>query len=369
MHLGRFNSLISNLNSEHTDSGIEGKIQSLINKLQAVIGNPSNVDIANQFKAELDSLNNSLSESKFNTLRPIEKMMLDSINASPFIGNNLYEKILQLIKDNQISPALAIDNLTKLQKEVQDFYKNLSSMCDIFKKLGVEYDDIEQGSAEIGLLLPRQENNSTLLAFSKELKDWDKILSPINRVFGNNVTPIKIRNCATTDWTIYLCAAAGTTYGVYLCLSNVNKILSEAIKTRSLLTQLFSKNISEEIKEKLKTEVDTSVKDELRKEAEKLVDENYKGNDSGEKNELKTNLSQALTMLSIKISSGAKVEVKMLPFEDENEPNGENSSSTSENQTFLNNARLIDNNIEQLTLQDNLEDVKALITFEEPEDI
>lgn len=369
MHLGRFNSLINNLNEEYIDSDIENKFQSLINKLQAVIGNPSNVEIANQFKSELDSINQSLSESKFNTLRPIEKMMLDSINATPFIGDNLHEKILQIIKENQISPALAIENLIKLQKEVQEFYKNLYAMNKIFEKLGIEYDDIEPGSAEIGLLLPKSENNSSLLAFSKELKDWDKILSPINRVFDNNVTQIKIRNCATTDWTIFLCAAAGTAYGVYLCLSNVNKILSEAIKTRSLLTQLFSKNISENIKEQLKNEVDTGVKDELRKEAEKLVEENYKGSDSGEKNELKTNLSQALTMLSIKISSGAKVEVRMIPFDENTESEDQNEAAPKNSESFLSAAKLIDDNIKQLSLQENLEDVHALLTFDDQDDI
>lgn len=368
MHLGRFNSLIDNLNTEYVDLEIENKFQSLINKLQAVVANPANVEIANQFKSELDSMNSSLAESKFNILRPIEKMMLDSINATPFIGDNLYEKILQIIKENQISPALAIENLIKLQKEVQEFYKNLYAMSKIFEKLGIEYDDIEQGSAEIGLLLPKSDSNSSLLAFSKELKDWDKILSPINRVFGNDATPLRIRNCATTDWTIFLFASAGTAYGVYLCLSNVNKILAEAIKTKHLLTQLFSKNFSEEIKENLKNELDTGVKDDLRNEAEKLVDDNYKGSDSGEKNELKTNLSQALTMLSIKISSGAKVEVKMIPFDEKNESDVESDEPSKNSETFLSTAKLIDENIEQLSLQENLEDVQALLTFDEQDE-
>ena len=365
MHLGRFNSLLNNLNIEFETLKVANLFQTLIDKLRAAVANQSNSEIANQFKTELETFRQSLNTSKFNNLRPIEKMMLDSIGAHKVIGNSLFERVMRTIESNQISPAVAIDELVKLQQEIQIYYKNISTLLSTFNSLVIEYDDIEEGGAEIGLLLPKDENKSTLGDFSKELKDWEKILNPINQTFDENRTPVQIKNCATTDWTIFLYSSVPTIYGVYLCLAAVNKVLTESLKTKELLALLATRKISTPTMDSLRSEVDTELKSELRKEADTLVDNNFKGDD-GTKNELKNALSQALSRLSLKISLGAKIEVKLMPKPQKSESSEQTSDENTKKIEAY--AKEINDNIEKLSFKEDLEKVRALIPFSEDDD-
>jgi len=296
--------------------------------------------------------------------------MLESIEAEQFIGDALFSRIISAIEENPAAPTLAQQALQKVFQDTQEFYLHVTNIDNSFSVLGVEYDDLVEGEAEIGLLVPRDEQSSTLKDLSKEFNQWHNALSPIAEVFDPNAPQLQIKVCATTDWMVYLATTPLVLFGVSTCVRGVNEILRDLIETKSLIDKLGEKNVSPEAIEKLQIEHSERGKKELRSLAEKTVDNNYKEDDDGRKNELKNALRQSLTIIAEKITSGAKLEVRMLPPatpESEN-VSGDVVDHAANKQVNLHTlAQSFDNEIDALSFNGEKVDIKALLGM--PEDL
>ncbi|MDC7707035.1 hypothetical protein [Vogesella indigofera] len=313
MHLGRFHRAVELLHQDYKNLNPVQLIQEVINCLNNVAANPGNSEIASAYKLSLDKCRNALAGSSLNVPRPILKGMLESIGAENFIGNELFQKILKAISSNSVAPSLAVQALSKIQQETNEFFQHISSIDNSFSQLNVEYYDLDDGEAEIGLLVPRDENASTLKDLGKEFNQWHNTFSPIVELFDPTAGPLQIKNCATTDWMVYLATTPFVLFGVSKCVKGVNAILRELIESRSLIDKLIEKKRSPEAIAALQEEHADMASTELRNLAEEIVDEHYKGTDLGRKNELKNAMNQSLSTLAEKITSGAQLEVRMLP--------------------------------------------------------
>lgn len=364
MHLGRFHRAIELLHLDFKSLNPVQLIQEVVTALGSVSANPGNVDIANAYKTALDKCKNTLGSSELNTPRPILSEMLDSIGAEKFIGDNLFKRIRAAISANPAAPALAAQAVTKIQQETQEFFQHIANIDNSFTKLRVEYDELNDGESEIGLLIPRDENASSLKDLSKEFNQWHNALAPIVELFDPDAAPLQIKICATTDWMIYLASTPPVLWGLSKCIKGVNGILRELIETRELIEQLIKKNRSPEAIEALQKEQAEMASTELRRLAEKTVEEHYKGDDAGRKNELKNALAQSLTTVADKVTSGAKIEVRMLP------PSVQAEGDASEGQAEIEQnvlselqalAKSLDDEVEALCFDGEAEGLKALL--------
>ncbi|HET8705273.1 MAG TPA: hypothetical protein VFM46_03130, partial [Pseudomonadales bacterium] len=128
MHLGRFHYAIDLLVIEYVEEKIGERLSQVINTLNAVSTTPNNPEIAKQFKVALDALRATLVASKLNTPRPVLALILNSISADRYIGEALFSKIRNAIDANQLAPAMAVQELQKIQKEVQAFFAHATAI-------------------------------------------------------------------------------------------------------------------------------------------------------------------------------------------------------------------------------------------------
>lgn len=315
MHLGRFHQTIDLLALDYQAIKADEKIQSIIDGLNNIVTTPSNTEIAQSFKTQLELCREALEKSKLNNPRPIQKTILISIGAEPLIGNELFKKILAAISNNQATPSLAIVELNSLLKNLTTYFTHIKSINRAFAALNVEYEDLEKGESEIGLLIPRIESESTLKALSKEINQWSLALSPIAEIFDNGARPIYVKSCATTDWMFYLSATPPILFGLSFCLKRVNIILKDLIESKKLIAELIKRDSSQEAISILERENDEKLQKKLQESSNQIVDEYYKPDDDGRKNELKTALSQSLQIIARKLSDGAKFELRLIPPE------------------------------------------------------
>ncbi len=314
MHLGRFHRAIEMLAEDFRETKPNDLIQKIIASLNSVAANPTNADVATSFKSQLDTSRATLEASKLNHTRPILHSILESIDALKYIGSTLSDRVVAAIAANHAAPALAVQELTKLQQEVTQFYQHVVALDSAFEKLNVEYDSLEEGESEIGLLVPRDENASTLKDLSKEFNEWHNALSQVAQLFDKDAGPLQIRTCATTDWMVYLAATPPILAGMSLCVKGVNTILKDLIATRSLIDQLISKNGKSVHTEGLLKDNEDGFDKEIRNLAEKLVSEHAaKDVDPGTKNEMTNGINVALKTIARKINSGAKIELRFIP--------------------------------------------------------
>lgn len=313
MHLGRFHLAIKMLAADFNATKHTDLITKLIASVTSVAANPTSPDIATAFKSQLELCRTIFGQSSLNHTRPILHSMLESVEAQKFIGNALFNRIVDAISANQAAPALAVQELTKLQQEVTFFYQHVLAIDTSFSQLGVEYDNLQEGESEIGLLVPRDESTSTLKDLAKEFNEWHIALAQIAQLFDKSAGPLQIRNCSTTDWMIYIAATPPILAGVLLCVKGVNEILKELISTRSIIEQLVFKNLPRQHTDALLEDNDNSFNREIRSLAEKLVEEHFDEKDEGTKNEMKNGINIALKSIARKINSGTKIELRVIP--------------------------------------------------------
>jgi hypothetical protein len=313
MHLGRFHRAIEMLASEYRELNPVALLANLAGTLNSVAANPGNPDVAKAFRNQLDACRESLMQSELNSPRPVLKVMLESIDAPQFIGSKLFTRIMQAIEGNAATPSLAVQEVARLQATVERFYGCIIAIDSAFTQLQVEYDDLDPGEGELGLLIPRAENASGLMDLSKEFKEWGRSLEPLTELFDPSAGPLQIRTCATTDWMVYLITTPPILGGFALCLKGINSILRELVESRSIIEQLIKRKAPPAAIEVLEADSQDKLDKDMRQLAEKLVDENYKSVDDGRKNELKNAINVSLKQIAQKVSLGTKFELRYIP--------------------------------------------------------
>lgn len=362
MHLGRFHKTISFMRKEFEELNPIQLLQNVESSLNAAANNPGNQEIANAYKQALELCRTTLSKSSLNTPRPITEGMLEALGAKEYIGNALFKRIISAITSDHAAPALVAQSINLITQDVQQFYSHITNLNNAFKALNVEYDDLNTGEGEIGLLIPKDENSSSLKDLSKECNQWHIALSTISEVFDTESKCLRIKTCSTTDWMFYLTATPPTLFGVSFCIKGVNSILKELLTFKELIQQLIESKASPEAIEILEAQQSTKLSDELRTLAELTVEKYYKEKDN-RSNELKNALSQALKVIAEKISTGSKIEIRLIP------PTADSTDKEEENEfTYLPDiddlytlADSFDNDIDAMTFNGNIEKIKGIL--------
>lgn len=313
MHLGRFHRAIELLHADYRAIKHDKLLQDIIGHLNSMSGNPGNAEIATNFKKSVDRCRSTLLQSPLNRPRPILKLMLESIGATEFIGERFFSRVMAAIEGNPGATALVLQSITALQQDTQKFYQQIATVDKIFGELQIEYDELEEGEAEIGLLIPRDEQASTLKDLSKVFNHWHNSLTPIKEVFDPKAGSLQIRVCSTTDWMFYLISTPPVLAGLAYCMKKVNEILGEAVKMREIVAQLIHAKAPQQAIELIEKDSDGKLDKELRALSKDVLSQHYKEGDDGRKNELENHLTISFKWIAHEITNGTKVEVRLIP--------------------------------------------------------
>jgi hypothetical protein len=324
MHLGRFHSAIEMLADEYRSIQHPQLLTNVINALNSVAGNPGNPDVAIAYKAQLDACKKALQDSTLNHPRPVLKSLLESIGAPEFIGDRLFSRVMSALNSNPAAAALAAQELQRLQQSTQIFYDNVGAIDKAFTTLKVEYDYLDEGEGELGIVLPKVDGKSSLKDLSKEFREWGNALAPLAEIFDPNAGPLQIKTCATTDWTLFLVATPPILGGISLCLKGINSILRELVEGRELIEKLVKRSAPNAAIEVLEADGKDKLDREIRRLADETVDKHGAAIEEGRKNELKNALDGSLKVLAHKITQGAKLEMRLVPLERSSENVSEN---------------------------------------------
>ena len=97
------------------------RFDSLISSLHVVASHPGNVEYANAYKGELEAFRQILLQSELNSPRPGLQSILASIDAEQYIGNKLFQKVMDAISENPATPSLALNGIQKLKDQTVAF--------------------------------------------------------------------------------------------------------------------------------------------------------------------------------------------------------------------------------------------------------
>lgn len=362
MHLGRFHKAVNQLANDFKTTNHTQLFENLINSLNAIASHPGNADQEAAYKSQLEKFRQVLAKTELNNPRPVLQVMLESIEAQKYIGDQLFKRVIEVISNNSAAPSLAAQELQKLKNSTEKFYQNIISIDNAFSDLNVEYEDLNPGEGELGILIPREESASSLKNLSKEFNDWYNALNSLTELFDPEAGPLQIRTCATTDWMIYLAASWSILNGFSECLKKINEILRATVESRKLIDQLRTMSSNGEAIKQLEDENNNKLHSDIRKLAEDLVDKNYKDDGNNRKHELTNAVCFSFTQIANKITKGAKIEMKFLAHARPETKEGDhdpNLTAEQQNEEML--ALRLDDEIKSLNFSGSASHVTELL--------
>src|SRR5216684_1027298 len=292
------------------------RVQAILTELQGHLNNlvsqPQQPQYQTQFAQTLDRLRTAMNELSA-SFQPAQVKLLQDIGADRFFTTNLATEIDQWIQENPISPAVSQQKLTKLVSDRAAYLDDITQIRDKLDKLNVKPDPLPEGSAEIGVLIPRDLFHNHLDELIKELGVLNNILRALSEIATGAAQPIEIHQISTSD-PLFLFGLDPITIAMlgglitwalkqWKTVEEIRKLRSETQKNKS-----FS---AEEIKSFFDSKIEESIKVGIEEKIKEILGPPAKG--AGRSHEKRTELTWVLRSILARIERGMTMEVRFLP--------------------------------------------------------
>jgi len=302
---------------------LEHKIIPLLQNLQATLNNSlaqRTPQAAQAFEDAKKQMFDALARCPSNSFVPSKQYIFKAIGGDVNTGNKLGERISEVVGANALTPGKAVEELQKLLNDVNAFYTAIKAVLTNFKKLNISSDALAPGSCEIGVLMPIEPE---LQNFEKELHELNHHLRTFSEVVSGKAEPVIIRAVSSgSPIEVFLDSAPVVALTIATTIERIVALYKNALEIRIAKKKLEDLSVPKATVASIEQHEKSMVAAELEKIADDIY-KDYKGKDSGRKNELRTALSKALKYLAEKIDKGVDFEVSASENDDSEPPNEE----------------------------------------------
>ena len=313
MNAERLHAIALALNQELSKSDTPGKLQQLINALQQVVNQPHPTHQQNLSQA-LKAMYASVTDAPSDKFSPAWRQIVAELNGDKLVGQALKSAIENTFSQNQITPAVALEELQAIYKRLQEFKNALDQVLAAFKHLRIGDEKLTPGDCEIGILVPRNAVGNKLLDFANELKELGFILNTFAEVATGHKDELQIRTLSSSDLLVYLQAAAPYAACVAVCVERVVALYKQLLEIRKLRQEIQKQGVPDDDTSGIEKYANQLMDNGIDKIAVEVVNQYHKKDDTGRKNELKNAVRISLNKLANRIDHGFNIEVRVAPL-------------------------------------------------------
>jgi hypothetical protein len=311
MNVERLRELTDLLIDTESKFGIQNLLQQVIVSLDQITSSPSDPTYQKQFADNFVTLRTAW-QQMVETLSPAQAKLLAEIGAERYFLADIPSEIDQAARENNITPAVIREKVQQIRAQREQYLTTIRSLQTSFKELGIESYKLEAGSAEIGLLLPREIFHNELGGLSKELHTLNRIIRAFSEIAVGSAEPVEIHQISTSDPVFFLgldpatIALLGTavTWAIatWKSVEEIRKLRAETRKVKSFSSEEIEEIFDKKIEKEIAIAVDQKV-DELIPVAD----------GPGRSHEQRTDMRWALESILGRVERGMTVEIRFLP--------------------------------------------------------
>jgi hypothetical protein len=323
MNAERLHAIAIILNQEMSDSNTDGKLRELVNALQTVINQPQQPHHQQSLATNLNAMYSALTDKLSDRFSPAWRQLLSEIGGEDLFGASLKSEIENILSRNQITPAVALEELKELQNRVQSFKTALEQLLSSFRQFAIGDEKLSPGNCEIGMLIPRKAVDNRLIQFADELKELAFILNTLSEVATGKKDHLAIKTISSSDLMVYIDAIVPFAACLAVAVERTVALYKQLLEIRKLRGELLKQGIPKEntvaIEEYANNLMDTGTE----KLSVEIVERFYKGNETGRKNELINATKISLNRMANRIDRGYNIEVRVEPIRKEQQEEGD----------------------------------------------
>ncbi len=314
MNAERLNKILLEIQKEYVESDLIIKLQAVRDNLQNQVNQPQQAAYQQNLVTALNDLYLTLENSKINEFSPGWKQIMKEIGGDNIFGISLKEEIKGIFATNQITPASALEDISKIVSGNEQFISTIDTMVLGFKNLNLGAEELEPGECELGYSIPRVFVKNKLSSLNKEMAELNFILNTISEAVTGEKNEYEVKTISSSDFLVYV-----------LIGLQVGKVLSEAVEKiinnyktileiKVLRNQLKSTGVPEKATKDIEEHANSLMEKEIKKIATQIIKENYKKTDVPRKNELTNGVTIALNKIANRIDNGFNIEIRVEPL-------------------------------------------------------
>lgn len=305
--------------NDFSEKGITSHFNTMVSQLQNTINQPQQPTHQQELSKSKTNLYEGLKASKSNKFNLIDISAAEEIGVYEYIGENLLEKINNVFSVNEITPSIALEELTKINAIVTKNIQALTKLTQGFNELNLE--DLESiDNFNLVVRIPRKLINNNLSGFAESLESLNKNLLVFSEITTGSRESFEIDSLSTTDPTIALTVLWETGMLLLDVLAKVAAIYGAVCVLKQQRQNFIDSGAPEEKLTELTDWIGAQIKEKIDEEIPPLVDKYYTNGDKNRLNELKTEARHKALRIVENIDHGYTFDVKKPEEPSEEDP-------------------------------------------------
>lgn len=308
MNVERLHRVAQLISDELASTDAPAIIERLQSGLETFVSSPSDAQSQEKISEARLQLQRVLPDAPSNSWPSSDRQILDELGIADVLGQPLLDHVEEIMSRNEMTPSVALSEIEPIRARLNDVAQNLSVLLDGLRFFGIGMDDVVD-DYEVGVAIPRGFVDSKLPRLGEEFIELQKILEPFEELGGENRPPFDVRAIASTDFTVYLAAAAPAAYFIVKALNEIEDVYIKWLDIKRLRTELAEKGMPEETLSGIDERINTMVDQRLTELARELIEESAL-DDAHRSNELENGVRWSLRRLAERIDRGFSVDVR-----------------------------------------------------------
>lgn len=272
---------------DFSEKGISSHLQTMVSQLQNTINAPQQPSHQQELSKSKTNLYNGLKEASSNKFNTIDVAATEELGVHDYIGDSLLKKIDDIFSRNEITPSIALEELTKINQTVTANIQALTKITQGFNELNID-DILKTDSFNLVVMIPRELMNNNLSGFAERMESLNSNLLVFSEITTGTRESFEIDSLSTTDPTIALAMTWETGKLLLDVLSSVAGIYGGYCLLKQQRQDFIDSGAPEDKLGELTDWIGEQIKEKVKEEIPPLVDKYYANDDEGRKNELKT---------------------------------------------------------------------------------
>jgi len=291
----------------------EASLQELINALTNQVNTPQQPAYQQQVSTLQTNIYNALDAAPSNTFSPAWRQVVDTLGIGRLLGSLLRERIQDLFNKNNMTPAVALQEIQQVHRRLGDLRQALEQLLGSFEYFEIGSEELLHGECEVGVLVPRAYVDDQLPKFIDELGEIERILGVFSELTTGNRPSPRIRTLSSSDLTIYLAAVPVVAAAVATAAERVLAFYKQLLEVRRLQSEMQKLGVPEKSLEGINEHANGIMENGIHGIVNDLLKQYLQGDD-GRKNELSIELHVVLRKIANRVDKGFGIEVRAGPL-------------------------------------------------------
>lgn len=314
MNLEKFHAVISDLMNDRGFTNVARQMVNLRESLQNKINQPQQKQHQEGIAQALGNLNELLGAATSNDYPPTWQQIMDDLELSDITGNDLQLDIAEIFERNQITDAIALQEISELTSKVEQSFKNVEKISQGLDWFGVGTEELEAGEAQLALLVPRSEVKNALGQFAKELERINHLLGVYSEIATGKRDKLTIKAISSSDFGVFLDLAPQIAAQLSTVVEKLVQAYKAFVELREIRTRLSKIDVPDNSLTDLDQYINDKMSDEIRKIAKDTIKEHEDSIEAGRAKELEIELRFSMNGIANRLDRGFSFEVTAKPL-------------------------------------------------------